>query len=73
MTSLFLLQKTTYPQNFMLINGFLLELWVPNLNEKEEDKKKMKNSAHVWSDDTNTCARKAKQPIARQSKSRLRD
>ena len=34
--------------SFMLIYGFLLELWVLNLNEKEEkeEKKKMKNSAH---------------------------
>ena len=45
MTSLFPLQKPMYLQSFMLIYGFLLELWVSNLNEKE-DKKKMKNSAH---------------------------
>ena len=44
MTSLFLLQKTTYSQSFMLIYGFLFELWVSNLNEEKE--KKMKNSAH---------------------------
>ena len=44
MTSLLALQKPTYPQSFMLIYGFLFELWVSNLNEKE--KKKMKNSAH---------------------------
>ena len=43
MTSLLALQKPTYPQSFMLIYGFLFELWVLNLNEK---KKKMKNSAH---------------------------
>ena len=35
-----------YPQSFMLIYGFLFELWVSNLNEEEEKKKKMKNSAH---------------------------
>ena len=48
MTSLFPLPKPTYPQSFMLIHGFLLELWVSNLNEEEEEekKKKMKNSAH---------------------------
>ena len=45
MTSLFPLRKPTYPQSFMLIYGFLFELWVSNLNE-EEEKKKMKNSAH---------------------------
>ena len=45
MTSLLALQKPTYPQSFMLIYGFLFELWVSNLNEKEE-KKNMKNSAH---------------------------
>ena len=44
MTSLLVLQKPTYPQIFMLIYGFLFELWVLNLN-KEEEKKKMKNSA----------------------------
>ena len=50
MTSLLALQKPTYPQSFMLIYGFLFELWVLNLNkeeeEEEEEKKKMKNSAH---------------------------
>ena len=50
MTSLFPLQKPTYPQSFMLIYGFLFELWVLNLKEEEEEekkkKKKMKNSAH---------------------------
>ena len=46
MTSLFSLLKPTYPQSFMLIYGFFFELWVLNLNEKEEEKKKMKNSAH---------------------------
>ena len=36
-----------YPQSFMLIYGFFFELWVLNLNEKkEEKKKKMKNSVH---------------------------
>ena len=46
MTSLFLLWKPTYPQSFMLIYGFLIELWVLNLNEEEEkEKKKMKNFA----------------------------
>ena len=44
MTSLLALRKPTYPQSFMLIYGFLFELWVLNL--KEEKKKKMKNSAH---------------------------
>ena len=43
MTSLFPLRKPTYPQSFMLIYGFLFELWVSNLNE--EKKKKMKNFA----------------------------
>ena len=48
MTSLIPLQNPTYPQTFMLIYGFLLELWVSNLNEKEEEKKKkMKNSAII--------------------------
>ena len=48
MTSLFPLRKPTYPQSFMLIYGFLLELWVSNLKEEEEEEKekKMKNSAH---------------------------
>ena len=51
MTSLLALRKPTYPQSFMLIYGFLFELWVLNLNkeeeeEEEEEKKKMKNSAH---------------------------
>ena len=47
MTSLLVLRKPTYPQSFMLIYGFLFELWVLNLNkEKEEEEKKMKNSAH---------------------------
>ena len=31
----------------MLIYGFLLELWLLNLNEEEEEKKKMKNSAII--------------------------
>ena len=44
MTNLLVLRKPTYPQSFMLIYGFLFELWVLNL--KEEKKKKMKNSAH---------------------------
>ena len=44
MTSLIPLRKPTYPQSFMLIYDFLLELWVSNLNEKK--KKKMKNSTH---------------------------
>ena len=50
MTGLFSLRKPTYPQSFMLIYGFLFELWVLNLKEEEEEeeekKKKMKNSAH---------------------------
>ena len=46
MTSLLALQKPAYPQSFMLIYGFLFELWVSNLNEKEEEENKMKNSAH---------------------------
>ena len=51
MTSLFPLRKPTYPQSFILIYGFLFELWVSNLNEekkkkKKKKKKKMKNSAH---------------------------
>ena len=60
MTSLLALRKPTYPQIFMLIYGFLFELWVLNLNKEEEKKKKkkkkekkkkkkkkkMKNSAH---------------------------
>ena len=51
MTSLLALRKPTYPQSFMLIYGFVFELWVLNLNkeeeeEEEEEKKKMKNSAH---------------------------
>ena len=45
MTSLFLLWKATYPQSFMLIYGFLFELWVSNLNEEKEKKKKITNSA----------------------------
>ena len=42
------LRKPMHPQSFMLIYGFLFELWVLNLNEKEEEeeKKKMNNSAH---------------------------
>ena len=49
MTSLLALRKPTYPQSFMLIHGFVFELWVSNLNkeeEEEEEEKKMKNSAH---------------------------
>ena len=50
MTSLLALRKPTYPQSFMLIYGFLFELWVSNLKEEEEEEekeeKKMKNSAH---------------------------
>ena len=46
MTSLLALRKPTYPQSFMLIYGFLFELWVLNLNEEEEEKK-MKNSAII--------------------------
>ena len=42
MTSVLALEKPTYPQRFMLIYGFLFELWVSNLN-KEEEKNKMKN------------------------------
>ena len=38
--------ETYVHTKFMLIYGFLFELWVLNLNEKEEEKKKMKNSAH---------------------------
>ena len=39
--------ETSYLKSFMLIYDFFFELWVLNLNEKEEDKKKkMKNSAH---------------------------
>ena len=44
-TSLLVLWKPIYPQSFMLIYGFVFELWVSNLN-KEKKKKKMKNSAH---------------------------
>ena len=44
MTGLLVLRKSTYPQSFVLIYGFLFELCVLNLNEEEE--KKMKNSAH---------------------------
>ena len=49
MTSLLALQEPTYSQSFMVIYGFLFELWVLNLNKEEEEekkKKKMKNSAH---------------------------
>ena len=45
MTSLLALQNPTYPQSFMLIYGFLFELWVLNLNKK----KKMKNWGGPWS------------------------
>ena len=42
MTSLLVLRKPTYPQSFMLIYGFLFELWVLNLKEeKEKEEKKM--------------------------------
>ena len=44
MTSLLALRKLTYSQSFMMIYGFLFEVWVLNLNK--EKKKKMKNSAH---------------------------
>ena len=37
-TSLFPLRKPTYPQSFLLIYGFLLDLWVSNLKEEEEKK-----------------------------------
>ena len=43
MTSLLVLRKATYPHSFMLIYGFLFELWVLNLKEEEKEKK---NSAH---------------------------
>ena len=49
MTSLLALWKPTYSQSFMVIYGFLFELWVLNLTkeeEEEEEEKKMKNSAH---------------------------
>ena len=49
MTSLLALQKPTHSQSFMVIYGFLFELWMLNLNkeeEEEEENKKMKNSAH---------------------------
>ena len=46
MTSLLALWKPTYPQSFMLIYGFKFELWVLNLNEEKERKKK-KNSAII--------------------------
>ena len=46
MISLLALQKPTYPQSFMMMYGFIFELWVSNLNKEEEKKKKMKNSAH---------------------------
>ena len=46
MTSLLALWKPTYPQSFMLIYGFIFELWVLNLNE-EKERKKMKNSAII--------------------------
>ena len=42
MTSLLALQKPMYPQSFMLIYGFLFELWVLNLNKEEEKKNKKK-------------------------------
>ena len=45
MTSLLALRKPTYPKSFMLIYGFLFELWVSNLKKEEEEEKKMKNSA----------------------------
>ena len=38
MTSLLVLWKHTYPQSFMLIYGFLFELWVLNLNKEKEEK-----------------------------------
>ena len=44
MTCVLALRKPTQPQSFMLIYGFIFELWMSNLNE--EEKKKMKNSAH---------------------------
>ena len=54
MTSLLALQKLIYSQSFIVIYGFLFELWVLNLNKEEEEEeegeekeeKKMKNSAH---------------------------
>ena len=41
MNRLFPLHKPTYPQSFMLIYGFPFELWVSNLNEEKQEKKKM--------------------------------
>ena len=41
MTSFLALQKPTYPQSFMLIYGFLFELWVSNLNKEEFVKQTM--------------------------------
>ena len=40
MTSLLALRKSYIPTKFHVDYGFLLELWVLNLNEKEEDMKK---------------------------------
>ena len=42
--------ETYIPTSFMVIYGFLFEVWVLNLNKEEEEEekeeKKMKNSAH---------------------------
>ena len=43
-TSLFPLRKPTYLQGFLLIYGFLLELWVSNLKEEEEEKNSARHS-----------------------------
>ena len=38
MTSLFPLENPTYPQSFMLIYGFFIQLCMLNQNEEEEEK-----------------------------------
>ena len=37
MTNLLALWKPTHSQSFMMIYGFLFELWVLNLNKEEEE------------------------------------
>ena len=46
MTGLFPLRQPMHPRSFVLVYGFLFELWVLNLKEEEEEEK-MQNSANT--------------------------
>ena len=42
MTSLLAVRKPIYSQSFMVIYGFIFELWVLNLNNEEEEEEEEK-------------------------------